>query len=437
MLTHPQTGQSGTMLLLSLGMIVLAFMSLSLAITATGTARFATAMGYPEHVGYLVGGVFDLAKAIVPVALLVLLSRRAYASFVVVGAAWIGLAVYSALATHATVGLAVSTIERTATWQMETRSDARAELETIEQRLEALSKPRPPRPAKTVSEALARERVPAGVWRKSGECQRIRQSRYFQKACAHVLDLRAELAAAQDYERLNRRAQDLRKVLAGSPIVATSDPLPQSFASTIGRFVPVEGRVGIALLLTIVTEIFSCFGLAALRALHPRGALPSGAAADHLPPRQHRDLPRSSKRAPYPDPALPSSQVVPLPDRVGNSLPHQPAGRDSSKPACSVGSLAQGRPKGAAVRAKREGSAKSQLAAVKSNVSEFVRARLRPSKGQSVAASDLLKAYEEWCMARGETPLSQQKLGAELRLLNLTKWKSCGRIRYRDVQLLA
>ncbi len=320
MLTHPQTGQSGTMLLLSLGMIVLAFMSLSLAITATGTARFATAMGYPEHVGYLVGGVFDLAKAIVPVALLVLLSRRAYASFVVVGAAWIGLAVYSALATHATVGLAVSTIERTATWQMETRSDARAELETIEHRLEALSQPRPPRPAKTVSEALAREQVPAGVWRKSGECQRIRQSRYFQKACAHVLDLRAELAAAQDYERLNRRAQDLRKALAGSPIVATSDPLPQAFASTIGRIVPVEGRVGIALLLTMVTEIFSCFGLAALRALHPRKALPSGAAANRFPPRQHKDLPRSSKRAPKP--ALPFSQVVPLPDRMGNSLPH-------------------------------------------------------------------------------------------------------------------
>ena len=47
--------------------IVLAFMGLSLAITATGTTRFAVAMGYRAEVGYAVGGVFDVAKALLPV----------------------------------------------------------------------------------------------------------------------------------------------------------------------------------------------------------------------------------------------------------------------------------------------------------------------------------------------------------------------------------
>ena len=50
------------------GAIVLAFMGLSLAITATGTARFAVAMGYRAEVGYAVGIVFDLAKAVLPIA---------------------------------------------------------------------------------------------------------------------------------------------------------------------------------------------------------------------------------------------------------------------------------------------------------------------------------------------------------------------------------
>ena len=52
----------GWLLLISVGAIVLAFMGLSLAITATGTARFAVAMGYRAEVGYVVGGVFDLLK---------------------------------------------------------------------------------------------------------------------------------------------------------------------------------------------------------------------------------------------------------------------------------------------------------------------------------------------------------------------------------------
>ena len=77
-----QLERQGYLLLITLGAIVLAFMSLSLAITATGTARFAVAMGYRAQVGYVVGAIFDFAKALLPVALLVLLTRRAFLFFV-------------------------------------------------------------------------------------------------------------------------------------------------------------------------------------------------------------------------------------------------------------------------------------------------------------------------------------------------------------------
>ena len=105
------------------------------------------------------------------------------------------------------------------------------------------------------------------MWRDSQECQAIRESKYFQTACARVLDLRRELAAAEDYEKLDARARQLREVLAAAPVVAISDPLPEAFAATLGRVLPLDGRVGVALLLTLVIEIISCFGLAALRAL--------------------------------------------------------------------------------------------------------------------------------------------------------------------------
>ena len=162
-----QIERRGYLLLIPLGVIVLAFMGLSLAITATGTARFAVAMGYRAQVGYAVGAVFDFAKALLPVALLVLLARRAFLFFVIIGFAWLGLVTYSALATHATVSTAIAAIERSGSWKMEVRSDTKAELDAVEKRLEVLSQPMPPRPSKTLAEALAVEKVPPGVWRDS------------------------------------------------------------------------------------------------------------------------------------------------------------------------------------------------------------------------------------------------------------------------------
>ena len=259
--------RGGFLFLLAVGAIVLAYMGLSLAITATGTARFAVAMGYRAEVGFAVGAVFDLAKGLLPIALLVLLARRAFIFFVIIGFAWLGLVTYSWLATHATVSTAIAAIERTGSWKMEVRSGTKAELDAVEKRLAILAQPMPPRPSKTLAEALAVEKVPPGVWRDSQECQSIRDSKYFQTACAKVLELRRELAVAKDYEELDVRARELRQALAGTPLVATSDPLPEAFAATLGRLLPLDGRVGVALLLTFVIAIMSCFGLAALRAI--------------------------------------------------------------------------------------------------------------------------------------------------------------------------
>ena len=180
-----------------LGLVVVAFMVLSLLVTATGTARFAVAMGYDARAGYAVGVIFDIAKGILPVALLALLALRAFGSACLLGGAWICLVTFSWLATHATVSTAISSIERTGTWKMEVRGNTKAELMSVEQRLATLSRPAPPRPVKTVAEALASTSVPSGVWKDSHECAAIQDSAYFAKACAQIVQLRRELAAAR------------------------------------------------------------------------------------------------------------------------------------------------------------------------------------------------------------------------------------------------
>ena len=208
------------------------------------------------------------AKGILPIAVLALWNRRSLGLAAVFSIAWCSLVTFSWLATHATVSTAIATIERSGTWKMEVRSSTKAELASLEQQLATLSRPSPPRPAKAVREALAAERVPASIWQDSQECKSIQESAHFAKACAQVVQLRRELAAAQEYERLSARTRELRGRLAKSPIVATSDPLPCSLGATLGRLLPLEGAEGVALLLTIFVELMSCFGLAGLSALY-------------------------------------------------------------------------------------------------------------------------------------------------------------------------
>src|SRR5262245_59650095 len=84
--------------IIGLGLVVGAFTVLSLFVTATGTARFAVAMGYDARIGYVVGAAFELAKEVLPVVWLALLAQRAFAIAGVLGLAWLCLVAFSCLA---------------------------------------------------------------------------------------------------------------------------------------------------------------------------------------------------------------------------------------------------------------------------------------------------------------------------------------------------
>jgi hypothetical protein len=477
----------GWPILVGLSLIVAAFMVLSLLVTATGTARFAVAMGYDANVGYAVGAIFDIAKGMLPVALLALLARRALGTTAFLGAAWICLLAFSCLATHATVTFAISAIERTGTWKMEVRGNTKAELTTIEQQLATLSRPTPPRPAKTVQEALAGERVPPSVWQDSQECSRLHENTYFAKACGQVVQLRRELAAAQDYERLALRASELRKGLAKAPIVTTSDPLPAAFSATLGQVLPLGGTEGVALLLTMVVEIMSSFGLAGVATLYRTRAEQEGSgrsAEGSLTAEQRQGTLRSPQQPSLPRPhththprrpslkaSLTDPQKLPEPSRkvLAKPLPKAslaavPIGSETlpdppSPRAATAGgqTLPEPSPTPTVARCRREVSGHTSRApsnvlpwtpttarggsshvtvAVASHVPLFVQQRLRRAKGVSIAAKDLRADYEAWCAAtQVHEPLSLPRFAAELKALGCGKWKSSGLMRYRDLQL--
>ena len=110
-----QDGRIGRPTFAGLALLVVAFMVLSLLVTATGTARFAIGMGYDAKVGYAVGALFDLAEGAFLVAVLAFWSRRsARLCRSLRHLTWACLVAFSSLATHATVTTAISSIERSA-----------------------------------------------------------------------------------------------------------------------------------------------------------------------------------------------------------------------------------------------------------------------------------------------------------------------------------
>ncbi len=230
------------------------------------------------------------------------------------------------------------------------------------------------------------------------------------------MQLRREVAAAQDYERLSMRLAELRGRLADAPIVATSDPLPAAFSATFGRLVPLGGVEGVALLVTMVVELMSCCGLAGLTSLYrgrdqrepgppvrdlPSPMVPASLEAEGGAPSARRQslTPRT-----LPKPSL-------RPAISGRANLREPKSRETSKFPSNVlpmrpGYSSTGLPEGGSQSPVRN------IPEIKigTNVPAFVRERLETSNGSSIAAGELRAAYEAWCATRDLEPFSLPKI---------------------------
>jgi hypothetical protein len=132
-------------------------------------------------------------------------------------------------------------------------------LKAVKAQLGTLSKPIP-RPVKVVEQALAWYPILSElVHRATHDCTRF-PGGSLPEACKGKVELRKELAAATEYERLSRRSEELRIQLEGIDIGAAKDAMPRSFEMSFGRFIRLDGKDGIATMGMMILTLVSAFG---------------------------------------------------------------------------------------------------------------------------------------------------------------------------------
>ena len=198
----------------------------------------------------------DIFKMAAPLLALSLWSKRFHILAIAGLVLWLGCVGWSMASA---VGFVLSSrgdaiAERAA--EAATRHGWEAKVERAENQLATLGKHRPP---DVIKAELASAAVPLHIWRRSRQCLdlTLEESRL---ACAPVLGLRKELAAAEAAERLEAQLVAGRTQLATASVAGSvADPQASALARLIGAD---EGtiRTGIALLLAGLIEVGSALG---------------------------------------------------------------------------------------------------------------------------------------------------------------------------------
>jgi hypothetical protein len=246
-------------------------MAASVGLAAIGAARYTSGLTesgtIPAWLPYIFGSAVDLLKDTMLAAGFGWIGVRARPVLSLVCLALGAVALLVSLTVqHSSLSYSLQQIEREAAHKSETRSDLRAELREVEDRMAAIKADKTPRPATAIAWDIKTVVIPAGARRNSEDCTTPGDA-YTRKACAPLMELRKELVDAEELERLEPRAAKLRKQLGDAQIVASRDPASTSFELLIGALLAnagvkeIDGTTGFPGLMILLLEMVSASGL--------------------------------------------------------------------------------------------------------------------------------------------------------------------------------
>ena len=204
----------------------------------------------------------DIFKIAVPLMALNLWERRRRSLGLIALMLWVGCVMWSLTSA---VGFALSTRDETVAdrrAEASTRHGWEATVERAEAKLDTLGRHRP---IGVIKADMAATAVATQIWRRSRQCTDLAREES-RAACAPVLALRGELAAAEAAERLESQVVAGRTQLAAVAVAGTlADPQAGALAQLTGLD-EATIRVGVALLLAGLIEAGSALGFTVVSA---------------------------------------------------------------------------------------------------------------------------------------------------------------------------
>ena len=151
----------------------------------------------------------DIVKSTWMMVVIQLWQARRYGRACIASALWMGCLLWSLASA---TGFALATRDRTAAVHAAALQSAEGWTAIVRRAGEQLDGVHPHRPAPLIQAELASELVPAPIWKRTAQCAEVTlpESR---EACARVLALRQELAAAQAATALEERIAEARRQL--------------------------------------------------------------------------------------------------------------------------------------------------------------------------------------------------------------------------------
>ena len=348
----------------------------------------------------------DVFKMAAPLLALSLWSKRFHILAIAGLVLWLGCVAWSMASA---VGFVLSSrgeaiAERAA--EAATRHGWEAKVERAETQLATLGRHRPP---DVIKAELASAAVPLHIWRRSRQCLdlTLEESRL---ACAPVLGLRKELAAAEAAERLEAQLVAGRTQLATASVVGSvADPQASALARLTGAD---EGtiRTGIALLLAGLIEVGSALGFTLVSV---------ATAPNPQPPSTPRRVPGSSDSAGRQAHARRSTCARRA--RAPGSDPAQGgwAAGNRERGTCVV--VPSGRFEGHASTASTRSvpglqvhsRARAQSSSRRGTLDRWVQTRLNVDPAGSVPAREAYADFCRWARAAGIEPCTETRFGRD------------------------
>jgi hypothetical protein len=355
-----------------------------LIVSAAMNWRFGYTLGKSDFESQLYGAASaaaDCFKALLPFFIFAALRNRSYSQ--ALGGMLLFAVCFSYSLTSSLGFAALNRADTTGsrTLKAETHEDLRAELDRSREALKTLPAHRPVGTVAGEIQAFKQNRA----WISSSECTNATAATSMTY-CEGFFKLKAELAVAEQADKLDARVSQLRAKLGDlDPIaVAKADPQSQVLAGLTGRSTD-EIQTSLTVLIALLVELGASLGFYT--------AFSYWRIFD-------------VKGLPMPAPAV---RAVPM-----------PAFAPSPRPAIEA----------------QNSDPDLEPAQPKTDVEVYYDERVGKENGASVTALALYDDYCQWCEVKGKQPLGLPIFTRRFSDLGVQKAKVAGRIRYMDVKLL-